>query len=443
MRGLVGRARTLWPGGLVSRVILVLLAAVVLEFIGSTMFYEQAENYSAEDLRLTRTAGQLSADMRLLDATVPDQRARIAGLLSDGDLVLAWDPSTAPQNEPPRLHSLHRALAAHLGPNVHFHLSGAAPSTGTVGEGGLTGSIALQDGSLLRFKAPSLLLPHPFTRGLRSAAVLAGCVLLAAVMLVRTMSMPLRALAKVADAIGRGPAVKIPEHGPGEVRRLSRAMIAMQDRIHRLISDRTEALAAVSHDLRTPLGRLRLRAGFLDDAEVQHAIEEDLDEMEAMVGSVLSYLAGEADSEAKRTVDLAAMLATLVDDATDAGRNALYHGPDHLPVRIRPLAMKRVFANLVSNALDYAGNVRVLLSRDGDRVRVRFEDDGPGIPAAELERVMTPFYRVESSRSRATGGLGLGLAIVLREVGREQGSVTLQNRHPHGLSVEVLLENAC
>ncbi|MCQ8279163.1 ATP-binding protein [Acetobacteraceae bacterium KSS8] len=441
MRVLPVPPRKLWPGGLVSRVILVLLVAVMLEFLGSTMFYEQAENYSAEDLRLTRAAGQLSADLRLMDATLPDQRARIAALLSDNDLVLAWDPSTTPQPEPQRLHSLHRALAAHLGPNVGLHLGGTGPGAGMAG--GLTGTIMLKDGSQLRFKAPSLLQPHPFTRGLRSAAILAGCVLLAAVMLVRTMSMPLRALAQVADAIGRGPAVKIPEDGPGEVRRLSRAMIAMQDRIHRLITDRTEALAAVSHDLRTPLGRLRLRAGFLDDAELQHAIEEDLDEMEAMVGSVLSYLAGEADSEAKRTVDLAAMLATLVDDAADAGRDAVYRGPDHLPVRIRPLAMKRVFANLLSNALDYAGNVRVLLLREGDRIRVRFEDDGPGIPAADLERVTTPFYRVESSRSRATGGLGLGLAIVLREIGREQGSVTLQNRHPQGLLVEILLENAC
>jgi signal transduction histidine kinase len=161
--------------------------------------------------------------------------------------------------------------------------------------------------------------------------------------------------------------------------------------------------------------------------------------MEAMVGSVLSYLAGEGDVERKRTVDLAAMLGTLVDEASDAGHVARYDGPDHLPLRLRPLAMKRVFANLVSNALNYAGNVRVLARRDGETVVIRFEDDGPGIPEAELERVMTPFYRIEASRSRATGGLGLGLAIVQREVAREKGRLTLRNRVPTGLCVEIVL----
>ncbi len=439
MRFGTGRIAGVWPRGLVGRVTLVLLAAVLLEFTGSAVFYEQAETFSADDLRLVRMAGQLAADLRLLDATPPAQRDRIAGLLSGPDLRLSWQqdpaPAAAPPAEPARLHGLHRAIASRTDLGDRLHLLSAD-------HGDVAGQLSLADRSRLWFEAPALLSRHAVTRGLFSASVLAGCVLLAAVMLVRTLSLPLRELAAAADAIGRGPPVRVVERGPREVRRLSAAMNAMQARINRLISDRTEALAAVSHDLRTPLARLRLRAGFLDDPDVQAAIEGDLDEMEAMVGSVLSYLAGEGDSERKRTVDLAAMLNTLVDEASDAGHAARYDGPDHLPLRLRPLAMKRVFANLLSNALNYAGNVQVEAGRDGDAVTIRFLDDGPGIPAPELDRVLTPFYRIEGSRSRSTGGLGLGLAIVQREVAREQGTLALRNRVPSGLCVEIMLFSA-
>lgn len=427
----------LWPRGLVGRMTLVLLAAVLLEFTGSTLFYEQAETYIADNSRLARAAEQIATDMRLLDITPADRRGRIAGMLSTSDLRLVWLPAAQVPPELPRLHSLHRRLGNRLARFGRGGLRLEQPARA----GDLSGVVPLADASLLHFTAPGLLARHAVTRGLLSAAILAGCVLLAAVMLVRTLSLPLRALVDMANAIGRGPRVPVAESGPREVRHLARAMNAMQERIDRLISDRTEALAAVSHDLRTPLGRLRLRVGFLDDAEAQAPIEADLDEMEAMVGSVLSYLAGETDAEAARTIDLAVLLATLVDEASDAGRDARYVGPDHLPVRLRPLAMKRVLINLVSNALDYAGNVVVTLGGGPDGAHVCVEDDGPGIPEAELDRVLAPFYRLEGSRSRATGGLGLGLAIVQREVLRDGGVLMLANRPAGGLRVEVTLRD--
>lgn len=424
----------LWPRGLVGRVTLVLLAAVLLEFTGSTVFYEQAETYSADDAHLARTAEQLATDIRLLTVTPRDQRAALAGMLSTSDLRLGWRPAVSIQPEMAQMHRLHRRLGNQLFAYGRRGLLLHEPHE----PGDVTGVLPIGDGSVLEFTAPGMMARHTVTRGLMSAAILAGCVLLAAAMLVRTLSLPLRALARVADAIGRGPQVPVLERGPREVRHLARAMNAMQSRINRLIADRTEALAAVSHDLRTPLSRLRLRAGFLEDAEVQGAIEADLDEMEAMVGSVLSYLAGESNPEPARTIDLAALLATLVDEAADAGRNAHYIGPDHAAARLRPLATKRVIANLLSNALAYAGNVVVTLERSADGMRITFQDDGPGIPEAELDRVLTPFYRVEASRGRATGGLGLGLAIVHREVERDGGILTLGNRPEGGLRVTIL-----
>ncbi|WP_419728106.1 ATP-binding protein [Lichenicola sp.] len=413
---------------------MVLLAAVLLEFTGSTVFYEQAETYSADNAHLARTAEQLATDVRLLSVTPKDHRTLLAGMLSTSDLRLEWRPDATVEPETAQMHRLHRQLGKQLlaygRQGLMLHEPGQA--------GDVSGVLPIGDGSVLDFTSPGMMARHTVTRGLLSAAILAGCVLLAAAMLVHTLSLPLRALARVADAIGRGPQVPVLEYGPREVRHLARAMNAMQSRISRLIADRTEALAAVSHDLRTPLSRLRLRAGFLDDADVQGAIEADLDEMEAMVDSVLSYLAGESHPEPVRIIDLAALLATLVDEAADAGRNAHFIGPDHASARLRPLATKRVFANLLSNALAYAGNVVVTLARTPDGMRVMVEDDGPGIPDAELERVLTPFYRVEASRGRATGGLGLGLAIVQREVERDGGILTLENRSEGGLRVSIL-----
>lgn len=436
------RRITLWPRGLVGRVTFVLLAAVALVFVGSSVFYEAAETYTVDDTQLELIGERLTIDARVLLASPVSQRPILAAMLSTGDLTLDWrTPGTdkPARAEPKVLRSLHDRLAAR-----HEILRGAALtlSPTTIGSADIRGILRLPDGSRIGFVAPDILQPHHMTRGLASAAILAGAVLLAAAMLVHTLSMPLRALADVADGVGSGQWIPVEEKGPREVRHLARAINAMQDRIRRLIADRTEALAAVSHDLRTPLARLRLRAGFLDDQEAQRAIEGDVAEMEAMVGGVLAYLSGENDPEAPRVVDLASILATLADDAADQGRDVTYDGPAQWQARLRPLAMKRVFGNLIDNAVNYGGRARIGLSVQPDGLRIRVDDDGPGLPEAELTRVLTPFYRVEGSRSRATGGLGLGLAIVSREVAREGGRLVLSNRKEGGLRAEILLPRA-
>lgn len=152
----------------------------------------------------------------------------------------------------------------------------------------------------------------------------------------------------------------MPEEGPREVRRAAQAFNRMQARIDRLIADRTQALAAVSHDLRTPIARLRLRAGFVEDAETQRAIDADLDEMEAMIDATLAYLRGETESEPRRPADLAAILETLCDAAADAGHSVRWTGPRQARLVCRPIALKRAFANLIDNAVKYGG---VLVSR--------------------------------------------------------------------------------
>ncbi|MFC7694511.1 ATP-binding protein [Paeniroseomonas aquatica] len=265
-------------------------------------------------------------------------------------------------------------------------------------------------------------------------------IVLASLLVVQWITKPLRRLALAVEDFGRGAApVPLPETGPREVQEAARTFNAMQARIHRLVADRTQALAAVSHDLRTPIQRLRLRAGFLDDAEAQRAIDDDLDEMEGMVESTLAYLRGETESEESRQADLAAILSTLVDDATDRGASATYAGPDRVPMRLRPVAIKRAIGNLIDNAVKHGGNARVTLEEAPGAVMVRVEDDGPGIPEAALKAVFEPFHRLDASRNRGTGGTGLGLAIVRQVVTTHGGTVTLANRREGGLVVTVQL----
>ena len=198
-------------------------------------------------------------------------------------------------------------------------------------------------------------------------------------------------------------------------------------------------LAAVSHDLKTMLTRLRLRAEFIEDGEQKEKAAADLDEMQAMLEATLSFARDDAADERPVPVDLAAMLQSLTADLADAGRAASYDGPDRLALRGRPVALRRVFENLLDNALRYGGEAGVSLRQAEGRVEARIDDRGPGIPASLRERVFDPFFRLESSRSRDTGGSGLGLAVVRAIVQRHDGDIALEDRPGGGLRVRVAL----
>lgn len=269
-----------------------------------------------------------------------------------------------------------------------------------------------------------------------STTIMAVGVVIASAVLVRWLTGPLRRLALAADRIGRGAPVAIPSDGPEEVRRLAATLDAMQARIDRLVQDRTEALAAVSHDLRTPLTRMRLRTGFLDDAETQARMEADLAEMEAMIDATLAYFRGDATAEPPELTDLGAMLSTLCDAAADGGDAVSYEGPAHLDRTCRPVLLRRAVANLIENAVRYGGGARVrLTARPGAAITV--DDDGPGIPPEDMERVLEPFVRLDPAR--AAGGVGLGLSIARDAAAEQGGTLTLQNRPEGGLRATLRL----
>jgi signal transduction histidine kinase len=270
--------------------------------------------------------------------------------------------------------------------------------------------------------------------------VMAVVVSVLSVWAVRRSTAPLALFAWAAERLGRDVnAPDLPEDGPREVHRAARAFNEMQRRLRRLISDRTQMLAAISHDLRTPITRLRLRAEFVDDAEQRAKMLGDLDQMEAMIAATLAFAREDSTHEPRKSLDLAALVQSVCDDATDVGCDVTYTGAARASCNGRPVALKRVFTNLVDNAVKYGGGARVALEAGPERVVVTVEDGGPGVPDSEIERIFEPFYRVEASRSRETGGAGLGLAVVRSIVRGHGGDVTLANRAEGGLRATVTL----
>jgi signal transduction histidine kinase len=304
----------------------------------------------------------------------------------------------------------------------------------------------LTDGDWLNVSVP-IEPPRPW----HSPTFLAAFVLMTAVAAgltlwaVRRLTAPVRTLAAAAEALGRDVnAPPLPEDGPLEVATAAAAFNTMAARIRRFVEDRTELLTAIGHDLRTPITRLKLRAEFVEDDEQRGKMLADLEELEAMVSATLAFGRDARTTEPVTSLDLAELVRTVLDEAGDARPEAAdhlaYEGPAHLTVRARPLAMKRALTNLVSNAVIYGASARVRLASVADgMLLIEVEDEGPGIPPGELDRVFEPFHRGEPSRNRETGGVGLGLPIARNIFRAHGGDVTLSNRPTGGAKAMVTL----
>lgn len=308
----------------------------------------------------------------------------------------------------------------------------------------LTISVRLADGrwlnaaTLVPFNAPAWAWPPLLSMGLMALAIL-----VIVVFSVRRITRPLRTLAAAADRFGRGQDGAPPaEAGPEEVRRTIHAFNEMQERLRRFVADRTGMLAAISHDLRTPITTLRLRAEFIEDPEIRDKILETLAEMQQMTEATLAFLREDAAREDSRQVDLAALIQSLCDDLADAGGEVAFAGADRTPYLCRPVALKRALSNLIENAVAYGARARVALRQEAAELWIVVDDDGPGIPAERREEIFEPFVRLEDSRSRETGGAGLGLAIARSIARGHGGDVTLENRPEGGLRAILRLPKA-
>ncbi len=300
-------------------------------------------------------------------------------------------------------------------------------------------SISLKDGRWLnvstRFHRPPIQWPWASFFSFGLATLIVAIVVWVAL---SRLTGPLRKLARVAEGLGRGERVDpLPEQGPEELRRLTNAFNDMQARLSRFVSERTRLLAALGHDLRSPLTAMRVRAEMVEDDETRERLAAIIEEMQEMVESTLSFARGMVTAEEMQTVDLAVFLKELADDLAAVGGEITLEAESGIHVRIKPVAMRRALRNVFENAIRYGQIARVRMCADDRAARIDVADRGNGIPEADLERVFDPFVRVEKSRNLETGGTGLGLSIARTVIQAHGGDIRLSNPKDGGLLAEI------
>ncbi len=302
-------------------------------------------------------------------------------------------------------------------------------------------AVQLGDASWVDFTVPIAPSPRLWTTNAVTLTALAIALVLAgSIWALRRLTAPYALLANAAERLGRDlNAASLPEKGPREVRAAAHAFNLMQERLRRFLGDRDQLVAAISHDLRTPVTRLRLRAEFVDDSEQRARMLADLDDIEAMTQSVLAFASDSAQPEVRETIDLISLLESLCSDMPDVRLDLAPDLPPRLKCLAGPVGLRRAIANLVENAVKYGHCARVSLVVDAAAIRIVIDDDGPGIPESEMEAVFRPFRRLETSRNRETGGTGLGLTIARTVARAHGGDVVLTNRPQGGLRAEIVL----
>jgi signal transduction histidine kinase len=266
-----------------------------------------------------------------------------------------------------------------------------------------------------------------------SLAITAIMLAILAALVARRIARPMQRLTSAAESLGRGEQNgRIPEEGPDDIRRTAVAFNQMQERLTRFLADRTTMLAAIGHDLRTPITTMRLRTEFIADPETRARLLDTVNEMQAITDATLEFTQGEAVDEPTRPVDVAALVESICDDLADLGRDVHFSDGGVIPYRCRPAALRRATRNLIENALRYGDRAQVAVSDSPDGVDIVIEDSGPGIPEADIERMFQPFVRLEGSRNAGTGGIGLGLSIA-RTIARAHGGDVVLSNLPRGL----------
>jgi signal transduction histidine kinase len=463
------------PRSLFSRLVLVLLGGLLVAQLLSFALHMHERGELLSQASGMQAARRIADVVQLLDSVPAADRRKIVQVLNAPPLMVSLDQGPLAAADGADDLAAHAAvfrtlLERYLGEGrsaavrvteapAGFPAAGArADFKGFEGHGARMGmkggghagapgglsfiaQVRLRDGTPLTFDArqPAESASWPY-RLLASVALLLVAVVAVSLVAVRWATRPLKALADAADELGanldRPP---MAEKGPTEVARAARAFNSMQARLVGYVRDRTRVLAAMSHDLKTPVTRLRLRSELLEDPQLRAKFTGDLREMESMIGATLDFLRGQESGEPVRPVDVMALLESLQADTAEVGGRVEIEGAARAPYPGRPQALKRCLGNLIENAVKYGKSAKVVVDDDGSRLEIHVQDEGPGVPPAELEKVFEPFYRVEGSRSRETGGTGLGLTIARSVAEAHGGSLVLRNRAELGLEAILVL----
>jgi signal transduction histidine kinase len=445
----------LLPRSLVGRLgLLLVIAVVAAQGIAVAIFISETSRVGRAVAR-TQAVDRMATLVRVIDAAPPSSRGDIIQAfgsrlhrysISDAPLAAAAAMGEQEQQIALRLRRLTRNRARD--PRIALvERNRDAEDEGTAdllaSQQTLQMSVQLANGIWLNDEAPQLRLMLPAVNVADVwLYILAGSVtamIVVVVFAVRWITRPLTALAEAADRVGCGESVELLSvRGPYEITRTVTAFNVMQQRLSRFMNDRLMMLAAISHDLRTPMTAARLRAEMIDDIEVRDAIVRSLTEMQYITESTLSFARDETLSEEPRAIDLASLVEAVADDLAATGQHITIAGHDHLHYRCRPALMRRALSNLMSNATKYGKRACVALHLTEEHVRIMIDDEGPGLPQDQLEKVFDPFVRIEPSRNSATGGLGLGLSIARTIIRAQGGDVRLSNL-ARGLRAEIIL----
>jgi len=434
-------------------------------------YFAQTEALPA--LEAIRIADRIAVAASLVEITPRARRARLAGTFSGSNLLVAIEPH--PRVGPERIVDERAQLLQDL---IAMAVPAAKAANVRVGyassiNGRSAYSSLSSNWNRLRVSAqplgflvdefvndPTFQVAVPLSDGMwlnitaaytdtldfwpiRHMAALGFTVLLVgglAILAVRRLTAPIEMFASAAARLGTDVnAPPIPVGGPREVRSAIRAFNDMQDRLRRLLDDRIEMVAAMSHDLRTPITRLRLRSERLFDVEQRARVQADLSEMEHMVEDVLNFARDEASVEPTVKIDLGAMIQTICDDMTDRGYCASFDNSPRIHLDCRSRSLRRCFTNIIDNAVRHGGSAEVRLHIENGGVVITVDDRGPGIPAEFREQVFRPFFRVERSRNRENGGTGLGLSVARSVARAHGGDVVIVQKMQRGLRVRVQL----
>jgi signal transduction histidine kinase len=429
-----------WPRTLFARLTLILCVGLVLAQTLSFWLTVTERDQATTKMMMGYIEREVASSVALLDHLPAVERAKWLPRLARRSYEFILGPGIAGAPPDARLSALVAesiadgigttySLTANAVPGererlqVHLQLSDGTP---------LTIDIRPMSGVPMSRWLPLLLMLQ--------LAVLAACCWLA----VRLATHPLHQLAQAADTLGPDlKAARLPEDGPSEVAHAARAFNAMQDRIAHYMTERIQILAAISHDLQTPITRMRLRVDVMDDSPQHARLQQDLQEMETLVKEGVTYARTlHGASEVPCRIDPDALFDSLVCDYIDAGQDVSLQGRIATALVTRPQALRRILGNLVDNALKFGGAAEITVAaRQYGQVTISVFDRGPGIPAEYLEAVFEPFHRLESSRNRNTGGTGLGLAIARQLTLAMDATLSLHNRPGGGLEARLTLKN--
>ena len=443
------------PGSLASRTLIVMIVGLIISHLLSIAIYTTDRRSAINLVGGEHISERMITLARLIEGAPPEERNRLAKLASEKVLSvsLASEPNVSnalPESQEEQI--LSSVFADHLSARGvrEFRLryrdapaeKGGAVSEFVDGSHKLMQvSLRLDGGGWLNCSALIKTTSSIWSlRFLLSLGVMTVAVIAVSGLAVYHINGPLRTFAGAARRLGTNiNAPPLPVKGPLELRAAITAFNDMQERLKRLISDRRQMLAAVSHDLRTPITLLRLRTEFVENDSEREKMLATLTDMEQMVESILRFVRDDAAHEEVQSVDLVALINAICDDISDLGGKAAFSGPDKLVYPCRPIVFKRALTNLIENAVKFGGSASVRLRDTGENIQISVEDEGPGMPESQLEAVFDPFYRIESSRSRDTGGVVLGLSVARSIVDAHGGQIVLANRPTGGLQVMVEL----